>query len=168
MSKIFCWRDWSKFNSLQHVGKKLVILKRYNEIAMECRSLAEELDTKDFRSVIDRVNEGVRITARAWSRSWLGYQAHVYYRGLQTPPPGDHFSSEWGFERAFSNSNSDNWVEMSIEDVEGAIYNIAGSPNLSDLKVRSSEITKLFRKFQSELVGLLTVDLERTRSEALE
>src|SRR4051794_6965395 len=34
--------------------------------------------------------------ARAFLGSWLAYHSHVYYAGLKPPPPGVHFSQEWG------------------------------------------------------------------------
>ena len=36
-------------------------------------------------SAIERAAEAV---GKAWGGSWLGYQAFVYYKGLQPPPAG--------------------------------------------------------------------------------
>jgi hypothetical protein len=47
------------------------------------------------------------------SKSWLGYQAYVYYRDFRSPVAGDHFSIEWGLMRS-----SQNWVEYPPEAVE--------------------------------------------------
>lgn len=118
--------------------------------------------------MIQKINEGVRIVGRASSGSHLGYQAYVYYRGFRAPPPGDHFSSEWGFERTFSNPTSNNWHEVSFEDVEAEVNKIAGNPDLAPLKTRSTEVIKIFRAYQSELAALLTVALESSKSESIE
>lgn len=143
-------------------------LQRYVEIANECRSIADEIESGPFHEVIQKINEGVRIVGRASSHSWIGYQAHVYYRGFRAPPPRDHFSSEWGLEDRYSNPTSGNWQEVSFEDVEVEINKIAGSPDLIPFKARSREVVKAFRSYQSELVSLLTVALESSRSERIE
>lgn len=143
-------------------------LQRYVEIATSCRSISEEIDSGSLHDAIQRINEGVRVIGRASSRSWIGYQAHVYYRGFSNPPPGDHFSSEWGFQGAFSNPTSNNWVEVSYEDVEAAVNKVAGNPDITSIKTRSVEVEKAFRTYQSELIALLTVALESTHSERIE
>lgn len=143
-------------------------LQRYLEIVSSCRSISEEIDSGPLHDVIQRINEAVRLIGRASSRSWIGYQANVYYRGFRNPPPGDHFSSEWGFQDAFSNPTSDNWIEVSYEDVEEAVNELAGNPDLMPLKTRSAEAERAFRTYQSELIALLTVALEATRSEQIE
>jgi predicted nucleotide-binding protein len=143
-------------------------LQRYIEITNDCRLISDEMESEGFRELVARVNEGIRKVSHAWSGSWLGYQSHVYYRGLSTPSPGDHFSSEWGFEDAFSNPTSDNWIEVTQKYIEDAINQISGNPDLSKLRNRSTEIAKKFRSYQSELIALLTVDLETTKSEIIE
>lgn len=143
-------------------------LQRYVEIATSCRSISEEIESGSIHDTIQRINEAVRTIGRASTNSWLGYQAHVYYRGFRNPPPGDHFSSEWGLQEAFSNPMSNNWVEVSFEDVEAAVSHAAGNPDLAPLKTRSAEVKKAFLSYQSELVALLTVGLESTRSESIE
>lgn len=145
-----------------------MILNRLREIAKECRSIAAEIESGPFREVMDKSSEGVRVVGRASSQSWIGYQAHVYYRDFRTPPPGDHFSSEWGFERAFSNPTSENWIEVSFEDVKAAVEKVSGRLDISAFDTRSAEVVKLFRGYQSELVTMLTVELEASRSETME
>ena len=143
-------------------------LQRYIEIASECRSVAEEIEAGTLRELIQKISEGVRKIGRASTHSWLGYQAHIYYRDFQTPKPGDHFSSEWGLHSAFSNPTSQNWVEVSLEAVENAVANASGAPDIRPLELRSAEVSRIFHRYQSELVALLTVTLENTKSESIE
>lgn len=143
-------------------------LQRLQEIAQECHSIATEIESGPLHEVAQKITEGVRVVGRSSSQSWIGYQAHVYYRNFRAPPPGDHFSSEWGFEQAFSNPTSSNWVEVSFEDVEAAVNANSGSPDLSELETRSTDVAKIFRNQQSEIVAMLTVALESSRSESIE
>ncbi len=143
-------------------------LQRYIEITNECQLLANEMETKGFQKVIELVVKGVRVVARAWSRSWIGYQSHVYYKDLQTPKPRDHFSSEWGFEEAFSNPTSSNWIEVEHDFIVKSVEKISVNPDLMPLRTRSAEISKIFSTYQSELLALLTLDLESTKSSIIE
>jgi hypothetical protein len=69
-----------------------------------------------------RLKDNLAQVTNAFSGSWIGYHANVYYRDLQTPPPGDHFSSEWGLMSAYmSNPTSRNWGECSREGIRAAI-----------------------------------------------
>lgn len=143
--------------------------ERYLEIAKECRSIADEIETSPLNDIIQQVNDGIRVVGRASTRSWLGYQAHVYYQGFRAPPPGDHFSTEWGFTDAyFSNPTSGNWIEVSYEDVTTEVLRIAGNPDIQVLRHRSAEVIKKFRPYQSELVALLSVALDTLQNGQIE
>lgn len=143
-------------------------IERYIEIAKECRSISDEIEEGPLHGLIQRVNDGIRVVGRASTRSWLGYQAHVYYRGFRVPSPGDHFSTEWGLTSAYSNPTSDNWIEVSYEAVTEEILRIAGNPDLHALRERSAEVIKKFRPHQSELVALLSVTLDSVKNECIE
>lgn len=143
-------------------------LDRIREIANECRAISDEADSGEYKELIDTISDAVRIVGRSSSNSWIGYQAHVYYRDFQPPSPGDHFSSEWGFEGAFSNPTSDNWREVSFEAVDAEVMRIAGNPDMSAFEERSNDVQRLFREFHAELVPLLTVILEETNSATIE
>lgn len=143
-------------------------LQKLTDISNQCRSIADEIESGQIHAAVQQMNEGIRIVGRSASRSWIGYQAHVYYRRFEAPPPGDHFSSEWGLNDVYSNPTSDNWLEFSFEAVVAEINRIAENPDLTTLEKRSREVIKIFRAYQSELVSLLTVALEKHRSELLE
>ena len=118
-------------------------LQKYIEIINDCRLISGEMDTKGFHNLVEHVNDGIRKVSRAWSGSWLGYQSRVYYRGpAYTRRQVTILVSEWGFENAFSNPTSGNWIEVTQEYIENAINQIAGNPDLSEFRNRSKEITK--------------------------
>lgn len=69
-----------------------------------------------------RLKDNLTQVTNAFSGSWIGYHANVYYCGLQTPPPGDHFSSEWGLIATYSGTpTSRNWEECSRAGIRDAI-----------------------------------------------
>lgn len=94
--------------------------------------------------------------ARSWSGSSLGYHANVYYAKFTNPPPGMHFSSEWGFDSAYGDGTSGDWREMSSDDVKEKIRSLAGRPDLSDLRKVSAEVAGSFGDERSRFESLVS------------
>src|ERR671935_1273790 len=94
----------------------------------ELESIAERLDAAvaagnadDVAGPISRMQQAAAAIGGAWSGSPLGYHAHVYYAGLETPPPGAHWSLEWGNYPAVSGSSSGDWREYAHDVVVNEI-----------------------------------------------
>ncbi len=69
------------------------------------------------------LKENLAQAIRAFCNSWLGYHANVYYRNMEAPQPGDHFSAEWGLMPGFmSNPVSGNWLEYPRDALREAIF----------------------------------------------
>jgi hypothetical protein len=80
----------------------------------------------------------------SWSHSSIGYHALVYYTGLQVPPPGAHFSQEWGFSGTFQGTTGD-WREYQHDDVIRQIEGMAGKPDLAPLREEARAAESVFR-----------------------
>jgi hypothetical protein len=52
----------------------------------------------------------------------------VYYRELTVPPPGSHFSSEWGLDNAMGMGTRGDWLEYDPDYVRDTILERAGDP----------------------------------------
>jgi len=87
---------------------------------------------------------------KAWSGSWLGYQAKIYYNNLIPPPPGVHFNQEWGRVR-----NSSDWQELDEEIVSKAIYELANNPDMSASEKLAKDATDTFNDKKQEVLSLL-------------
>ena len=66
------------------------------DIAARLADFVEPASLLDAQAGLTALAESAEQTARAFSGSWLGYHAHVYYENLVPPPPGANFSQEWG------------------------------------------------------------------------
>ena len=104
-----------------------------SNLVAELRTIHEELTSitqvfdkpkilKQLGSLEDSANE----IGKAWGHSWFGYQSRVYYTELQPPPPGAHFSSEWGFQNAAGMGSRGEWEEFPQDVVEAEIRRRAG------------------------------------------
>ena len=134
----------------------------------ELSEIAERLDAIKARdefltikkNLLDLGNAANEV-GQAWSGSWLGYQAHVYYRDLQPPPAGTHFSQEWGLRGGgFSGGKRGDWVEHKEDVVRRAIYKKAGNPDMQPVRAFSEIAKHTFEDCKAEVLSLLTIALE--------
>jgi hypothetical protein len=96
------------------------------ETADQLADLESGLDDEPLK----RLEDAAEAVGKTWSKSSLGYQANVYYRGFKSPPLGAMFSREWGFEGTFLGSKGD-WCPYQADDVTTHIEQLAGEPDLS-------------------------------------
>jgi hypothetical protein len=92
---------------------KTVITERIIEAIRSCENTLQLQEDPFIEENAKTLRTHLREIDGAHSKSWLGYQAYVYYRDFSSPAAGDHFSIEWGFMRS-----SQNWVEYPPEAVE--------------------------------------------------
>jgi predicted nucleotide-binding protein len=91
---------------------------------------------------------------KAWSGSWLGYQSRVYHANLQPPPPGSHFSSEWGFVGSFQGTTGDG-REYDFDEVRAEIIRRAGDPDLGPARAAVTAIEQVFDDRRDQIVSIL-------------
>jgi len=121
-------------------------------------SKGQELDETPIAALMEaQVKVG-----KSWSGSWIGHHSKIYYDNLEIPPPGAHFSSEWGTESMLGHGTSGHWAEYAFDDVYNEIHRMAGNPDLSLYKEYHLEGVRLFDKVKRELEVLLTVESEAT------
>jgi predicted nucleotide-binding protein len=107
-------------------------------------------------STLGRIEEIVRRIANAWSGSWIGYQASVYYANLEAPPPGAHFSSEMGLMQLhFSRGTSGDWREYPFDEVRAEIFARAGNPDLSAIRDWAERGARLVSDIQADVGSIL-------------
>lgn len=116
-------------------------------IADELDELAERALRPEIADPLLRLQQAAEEVGKASSGSWLGHHANVYYEDLVPPPPGAHFSQEWGSIDAFLHGSRGAWVEYAREDVETAIRERAGNP---DLEPSNAIREQAVREFDSQ------------------
>lgn len=129
------------------------------QIKNELTNICEDFNSDKYRQPLEKLAENAQKVGKSWSGSWFGYQSRVYYKDLTIPPPGAHFSSEWGFYDAFSNDTSGEWEEFDFDDVRERIINLANSPDLSEIRKLSDQIEEKFNELKPQLVSILETSL---------
>jgi predicted nucleotide-binding protein len=103
----------------------------------------------------NKLRESAQTAARAASGSWLGYHAYVYFDSFQIPPPGNHFSSEWGLSHSFGDHTSRGWREYSNDDVVKVIEAAAENPNLTAAEEAAGVAEEVFDRVKEEALAIL-------------
>jgi predicted nucleotide-binding protein len=102
------------------------------QIADRAARLLAKIQTPELQTAFDGLEREARAVGRAWSGSNIGYHATVYFVGFTPPPPGVHFSSEWGLEDRWPTNRVDSrWQEHDHEGVANEIVRRAGEPDIT-------------------------------------
>lgn len=125
----------------------------------------------NFEAVISReklieLTEVCSEVQNSWSGSNLGYHANVYYAGLRTPPPGAHFSPEWGFESNYFGPQTDpGFQEFQSAQVKQEITRRAGGVSTDDFQGPATKLTREFEALQRDVVSILTIYKESVKDD---
>ncbi len=139
--------------------------KELINIVEEIEKITKEVYTPTFTSDIECIKNIVSEIGKSWSGSWLGYHSTIYYRDFTTPPPGMHFSIEWGARNTFAVEGTvGSWIEYKFDDVKNHIYKKAGNPDINKAKEVSQDVNEKFDEFKSEFDSILTM-IDSTRSD---
>ena len=128
-------------------------------IADSMNRLAEHGRSEMIQRPLERLKQAAEETGRASSGSWLGYHANVYYKDLRPPPPGMHFSQEWGLQDPLVGGSTGDWVEFDAEAVRTAIHNSAGNPDMTPAREFYADTAEKLDMLKSDLLSILEVEL---------
>lgn len=129
-------------------------------IAEDLEQLVKKADVPGVRKPLKSLEDAANDVSKAWSGSWLGYHANIYYAEFKAPPPGAHFSQEWGFVQTMaSEGTTGDWREYSSDQVEKAIFVLAGSPKLGAARSLAKRSAAKFNNQKPEVLSLLTAAL---------
>ena len=106
---------------MRKITNKKVITEQLLQAIWACENALSLKDDRFFAENEERLKQNFAQLSRAFSGSWIGYHANVYYQDFQIPLPGDHFSPEWGLMQVYGNPTSQNWIEYLRDDVHSAI-----------------------------------------------
>lgn len=131
------------------------------EIADRMDAVKEEFERSAAGTAMNALEEAIGGVRKAWSQSWLGYHANVYYENFEVPPVGARFSQEWGLDRGFSDATRGSWVEYTPDEVRAAIFAMAGNPSLDEANVLAKEAGVAFDRDKAEVLSILSNELSK-------
>ncbi len=129
-------------------------------IADKIELYAEDAKKEGIILPLSKLGEAANTVGKAWGGSWLGYHACVYYNNFEVPPPGAHFSQEWGMEKLLSGDGTiGDWCEYNNDDVVNTIHALAGNPNLDSVRELSEKAKNAFDTEKHEVLSILSTTL---------
>ncbi len=130
------------------------------EIADRLSDLSQKATASEVKGLLERLEEAATRLGKAWSGSCLGYHARIYYKDLKPPPPGAHFSPEWGLKESWPiQDTTGDWIEYDPAHVERAIRKSAGSPDLEPARRLAASADALFKSSKPDVLSILATAL---------
>ena len=131
-------------------------------LAERLKKAADSADSEDVAKPISALEEAAQKIGRSFSGSWQGYHSRVYYAGFSPPPPGAHFSQEWGLMDTYASSHGSHgdWREYDIEEVKAHIRQLAGEPDLAKAHKAADAASETFEFAKSEIISVLQGEIE--------
>lgn len=131
------------------------------DIAARLESVRDSSELAAAEGALSQLDAVASQAGRAFSGSWLGYHAHVYYEDLIPPPPGAHFSQECGLQdMSFTSLGSrGNWREYDPQELDRHLRAKAGNPNLKAVSAAAGEADEAFRTSKAEIKSILLTEV---------
>lgn len=115
---------------------------------------------ENIQKPLERLKSTAEKTQQCWSGSWIGYHANVYYRDLQPPPRGAHFSPEWGLMGGLGTDTTGDWQEFDTTDVQTAVRNLADNPDFGPCLALQEEAIQEFEAHRPDVISILDISIE--------
>ncbi len=134
--------------------------ERLLEVAVRLSKDAAVAEDPKMMSPLDRLAECADAVGKASSQSWFGYHSRVYYAELQPPPPGAHFSREWGLMDVVVQDTTGDWREYTFDDVVEAIMECAKHPDLSKIEREAGATKERLEDEKAVIMSAFTIALQ--------
>ena len=136
-----------------------------DQIANSLEEFAERGRHQDLQGPLKDLWDAAEQVGRCSSGSWIGYHANVYYQDLRPPPPGVHFSSEWGPTGVFVPERTiGNWVEYDPSKVTRVIYEHAQNPDVGPANTYTEKGARAFQAQKHSILSNMEIITGNTES----
>ncbi len=145
------------------------ITDRLLQAIWACENAQSATDDPFLKENGEQLDENIGQASRAFCGSWIGYHSTIYYRDLDTPQPGDHFTPEWGLMPGLmSNRVSENWVEYSQEDIRAALMTGVAEGYKDKLSAASAQARCVLKEHLDSVRTIVEVLLKNDETHALQ
>jgi len=131
------------------------LLQELLELHEELTSFIDSSTAPAVLSTLDTLEDTANEIGRAWNKSWIGYQANIYYKDLQPSPPGSHFDSEWGFIDSRTSGTYGDWIEVDPYHVRDNILKKVLESDLKDAANLAAKSQQLFIEKRDQIHSIL-------------
>nr|MBN2276370.1 nucleotide-binding protein [candidate division Zixibacteria bacterium] len=144
---------------------KKAATKRILNVISSSESIVQLNQSHFFKENRDILTENLNRISAAFSGSWLGYHANVYYENLDKPKPGYSFNPEWGLVNPYGQKTL--WREMDRDIVRTAVVKGLDPDYEQRLESISKEANAEYEESVDSLVTLVSALSENSQTEML-
>ncbi len=126
------------------------LIQELIDIRMEVEHELQIAESASARAILVSLEESASKIGRAWSQSWIGDQAYLYYRDFETPPPDKEFDQLSG--KLLRDQTS--WVQYSDEEVLSRIYE---GLDVSDIECATKIANKCAATFEEKKDDVISI-----------
>jgi len=133
-------------------------LEELRQLADQLIQLYKKSEREEISTPFDALTRAANEVGKSFSGSWLGYHSCVYYDNLQPPPPGAHFSQEWGLkgDSWIGLGSTGDWFEYNTDQIREHILQKANNPNLEYIQHEVDQINSQFDRHKSDFTSIIT------------
>ncbi len=124
-------------------------------IARQCELAGLVLDREPLSTMRDRLLKASETVGEGWSKSYVGYHAHVYIEDLTRPRIGEFFDITCGLERSSTNQTRGRWREFTYAEVEKEILRRAGVSDVDLINQAADNARDAFEEAREELLPII-------------
>ena len=142
------------------------LLEDISQIVQEMHDLKQQAQETGLQKTLCELYKAVSDVGQSSSKSWLGYQANVYYRNFRIPAEGAYFNKRQGLRNKGNTRSrtSGDWVEYDSEQVMKEINHRAGDPNIETLLSFKQRADVTIRNAKTNLLSIIDIEINRINS----
>lgn len=138
-------------------------------VASGLTKLCEDYQTDlAIQEPMTKLHNSAVAVGKAWSGSWMGYHAQVYYKDFLVPPLGEDFDSRQGIPDILEHHRRNgfnapmpnkDWEVFTDREVEARIQALAGDSDLAYAWSAERKAMRVFEESRAEALLILGVAL---------
>lgn len=143
------------------------LVEDLERIETDAAAFYARLMTPSVEAALKRVQRACEEAHKGFCGSWLGHHSRVYYAELHAPPPGAHFSAEWGMDSAFGHGTVGDWREYDGHQLIAHFESAAGKPSFEKIGESFKGVGDPLDNLREELLSILDACLAKSDDEYL-
>ena len=129
------------------------LIQELIDIRMEVEHELQIAESSSARAILVSLEESAFEIGRAWSGSWIGDHANLYYKDFQPPPPDKEFDQQSGkFLR-----DQPAWIKYSEEEVQSRIHDSIDANKVERATGIAKSCQVTFESTKSDVLSILHI-----------
>ena len=145
------------------------LLEDISQIVREMDNLKDQANGLEIPNILRKMEIAAREVGNSWSKSWLGYQANVYYEYFRPPAKNAFFNRNHGitYRGHQRYATTGEWEEYEPDRVTNEIHKRAGDPDMKPVLDFRNHATSRVEWNRRRLLSVIDAGLTGSHSDFL-